>query len=290
MTNLARNVIRKVPASWLRFASENQWRVPQLRRVFVWGASLVKHQDTTILGGVGKGIKFNAANSHSAFILGYHEPVIQKLLADFLKPGKVYYDVGANVGFFSMIAARIVGDSGKVICFEPMPDNADRIDHNAKLNGFSNVLVRRECAGDENTTATFLTSHEPTWGRLSSVGKAPDKPSGETTVRVQRMDDARSADSLPPPDLMKIDVEGAEVAVLEGAIETLKKHRPLIAMELHGTNNAVLDVLEKIDYTAAAVGTTIPIREANFEIYIIAAPRERADLVDMMKRVATSAA
>src|ERR1700689_3555463 len=134
MNQLAGAVIRKVPSSWLRFASENQWRVPQLRRVFVWGASLVKHQDTTILHGVGQGIRFNAGSSHSAFILGHHEPAIQKLLADFLKPGKVYYDVGANVGFFAVIAARLVGDSGKVVCFEPMPDNADAIEHNAKLN------------------------------------------------------------------------------------------------------------------------------------------------------------
>lgn len=284
MTNLARTVIRKVPASWLRFASENQHRVPQLRPVFAWGASLVKQQDAVIMHGVGEGLRFNAGRSHSAFILGTHEKPIQGLLAAALKPGTVYYDIGANVGFFAVLAGRLVGKNGKIVCFEPMPDNASQIERNAKMNGFENIAVRREALSDSNTTATFLTSHEPTWGKLASVGKQPGRPAGETTVEVVRLDDLIEKEELPAPQIIKMDIEGAEVGALEGARRTLEKNRPLIAMELHGTNDGVLDVLTSLDYEARAVGFTTPIREIKHEVYIIAAPRERADLIALMEK------
>lgn len=284
MRQVVGRVVRAVPPSWIAFASENQWRVPRLRRVFAWGASLVKQQDAVIMHGVGEGLRFNAGRSHSAFILGTHERPIQELVAAALKKGGVYYDVGANVGFFAMLASRLMGTNGKIVCFEPMPDNAAQIEHNARLNGFSNVAVRREALANENTTAVFLTSHEPTWGRLASVGKIPGRPSGETEVKVVRLDDLLASEALPLPDFMKIDIEGAEVGMLEGARKTLEKSRPLIAMELHGTNDGVLDFFATVDYEARAVGFTKPIREIHHEVYIIAAPRERADLVDLMER------
>ncbi|HEY2407162.1 MAG TPA: FkbM family methyltransferase [Polyangiaceae bacterium] len=285
MRQLVSKIIRAVPPSWLAFASENQWRVPRLRRMFAWGASLVKEQDAVIMHGVGEGLKFNAGRSHSAFILGTHETPIQNLIAAALQKGGVYYDVGANVGFFAVLAAHLLGSSGRVVCFEPMPDNVAHIERNARLNGFENrVSVRREALSNENTTATFLTSHEPTWGKLASVGKVPGRPSGDTQVSVARLDDLVEAQRLPVPDFMKIDIEGAEVGMLEGARETLTRSRPMIAMELHGTNEGVLDLLGSLNYDARAVGFTTPIREIAHEVYIIAAPRERADLVDLMER------
>src|SRR5713101_8881045 len=101
-------MIRVVPVSLIQFVSRNQWRVPALRWLFVWGASWVKHQDGVILHGAGKDLRFNAASSHSGFILGNHEIEVQQFLASALRPGMVYYDVGANVGFFATIAARLV--------------------------------------------------------------------------------------------------------------------------------------------------------------------------------------
>ncbi len=92
-----------------------------MRRICAWGASWVKGQDAVILRGAGQGLRFNVAGSHSAFILGNHEPEVQELLESVLRPGMTYYDVGANVGFFAIIAARLVGPSGHVVCFEPLP-------------------------------------------------------------------------------------------------------------------------------------------------------------------------
>ncbi|MGH7280760.1 MAG: FkbM family methyltransferase, partial [Polyangiaceae bacterium] len=187
MKEIAGKVIRAVPPSWIAYASENQHRVPQLRRVFAWGASLVKNQDGVIMHGVGEGLRFNAGRAHSAFMLGTHERPIQNLVAAALKKNSVYYDVGANVGFFTVLAAKVQGDSGTIISFEPVAENAAQIERNVDLNHFHSVSVRREALGKENGTATFLTSHEPTFGKLASVGKVPGSPSGETEVRIARL-------------------------------------------------------------------------------------------------------
>jgi FkbM family methyltransferase len=284
MNRFANALIGAVPVSWLEFASRNQWRAPRLRRVFAWGASLVKGRDGVIMNGVGKGLRFNTANSHSGFLLGSHETEVQDIFATVLKPGMVYYDVGANVGFFSIIAARLVGAEGRVFSFEPLPQNADQIAYNARLNGFSNVSIRREAMGGSDRTETFCTSLEPTWGRLEAVGKRPMKPAEQISVGVRQLDTLCGHDQLPKPQLMKIDVEGAEIEVLSGGLATLAASRPLIVMELHSTNDAICDILEKLNYEVALIGSSVPVREANWDAYIIAAPRERAEMVAVLKK------
>lgn len=284
MNKFSNAVISVVPVSWLEFASRNQWRVPKLRRMFAWGASMVKSRDSEIMHGVGKGLRFNVANSHSGFLLGSHEMEVQSIFATFLKPGMVYYDVGANVGFFSMIAARLVGPEGRVFCFEPLPGNADQIEYNANLNGFSNISVRREALGGSDRTQAFCTSIEPTWGRLEGIGNLPVKPSDTIPVQVRQLDTLCSKDNLPAPHLMKIDVEGAEVEVLAGGLATIAAQRPLVVMELHSTNDPICDTLENLNYDTALIGNLLPVRQANWDAYIIAAPRERPELIALLKR------
>ena len=284
MSKIGNAIIRAVPLSLIQFVSRNQWRVPALRRLFVWGASWVKHQDGVILHGAGQGLRFNAASSHSGFILGNHETEVQQFLAQVLRPGMVYYDVGANVGFFATIAARLVGPSGKVLCFEPLPENARQIQYNAQLNGFDNVIVRCEALGGSNRTEVFHTSTEPTWGMLETVGKLPEKASGEIQVNVKTLD-SLYAEGLTRPDVIKMDIEGAEAEALRGGRETLSAQRPLLVIELHGTNTAVTTVLEELEYDAAVLGSTIPVADVDWDANIVAVPRERLGLLDSVARV-----
>lgn len=288
MNRLATTAIAAIPAPVLKFMSHNQWRVPALRRVFAWGASLVKDHDGVIAHGVGQGLRFNVASSHSAFILGNHEIEVQKLLAEVLRPGMIYYDVGANVGFFATIAARLLGPTGKVICFEPLPENARQIEYNARLNGFSNILVRREALGSSNRTETFHTSSEPTWGMLSTVGKLPEKVSGQITVDVRTLDSLRHEAGLPRPDVIKMDIEGAEADALTGAMATLTADRPLLVIELHRTNGAVTEILDKLAYDSAVLGRSIPVRDATWDANIVAVPQERQDLTKLSERSAVT--
>ena len=288
MKRFANAVIRVIPTPWIEFASRNQYRIPVLRPIFAWGASWVKNQDSVVLHGVGQGLRFNASASHSGFILGHHEPEVQKLLAEFLKPGMVCYDAGANVGFFAAIAARLVGPSGTVVCFEPLPDNAHQIAHNIQLNGFRNVVIRPEALGGSNRTETFHTSAEPTWGTLSSVGKLPDHASDRILVQVATLDSLLEDGGLAGPDLVKIDIEGAEAEALRGAAATLKRYCPLLIIELHGTNDAVLRVLDEFGYDAAVLGSSTSVHDVTWDANIVAAPRLRADLMKYVRRFSES--
>jgi FkbM family methyltransferase len=188
------------------------------------------------------------------------------------------FDVGANIGFFSVLAARLVGPTGRVISFEPFPANAQQIAHNARLNGFANTSVRAEALGGSNRTEVFCTSSEPTWGKLANIGREPDKAAGQIGVNVRTLDSLCGAGGLPYPDFIKMDIEGAEVEALEGALNTLATSRPVLEIELHGTNTAVMDILDKLDYRALALGAATPVREAEWNVNIVAIPAERADL------------
>lgn len=282
MNGFAKTILKAVPPPVLRYLSHNQYRSRTLRRICAWGASLVKGQDAVILRGAGQGLRFNAAGSHSAFILGSHEPEVQKFLQSFLRPGMIYFDAGANVGFFAVIAARLIGNSGRVVCFEPLPQNASQIEYNARLNGFANIAVRCEALGGSNRTDVFNTSAEPTWGMLSTVGKPPEQASGQITVDVRTLDSLRDGGGLPAPDVIQIDIEGAEAEALEGAWATLTASRPVLIIELHQTNAAVTAILDRLGYSYAVLGSSVTVHDVTWDANIVAVPQERANLVELI--------
>jgi len=281
MTRLGSSILRLVPSGFLRFLSLQQQRSRTLRRICARCASWVKDQDATILHGTGKGLRFNVAGSHSAFILGNHEPEVQELLEKILRPGMTYFDVGANVGFFAVIAARLVGESGRVVCFEPLPANARQIEYNARLNGFATIAVRCEALGGSNRAEVFNTSNEPTWGMLSTVGKPPEQASGQIQVPVRTLDSLCIPGGLPLPDVVQVDIESAEAEFLEGAWRTLQASRPTLLIELHGTNKAVTELLDRLGYAYAVLGSSIPVQDVPYDANIVAVPQERQDLMEL---------
>jgi FkbM family methyltransferase len=227
-----------------------------------------------IMQGVGRGLRFNPGNSNAGFVLGTSEPGLQNMLKNFLKPGMTFYDLGANVGFLTVIAARLVGPSGKVVSFEPVSSNLKQIEHNLKLNDFRNVVVRSEALGGIDGQGRFLLSTEPNFGKLESAGLPPVKHCGDTTVVVRTLDSIASEQRLPAPDVIKIDVEGAETEVLRGATSVLKTARPILLIELHGTNRDVSDLLDRLDYSCAVLGNQAPISEASWNAHVVAVPSE----------------
>jgi len=289
MNRVGKAILGTVPTPLLRFLSHNQYRSRTLRRICAWGASWVKGRDAVILRGAGQGLRFNVAGSHSAFILGNHEPEVQELLTKVLRPGMVYYDAGANVGFFAVIAARLVGPSGRVVCFEPLPQNARQIEYNAGLNGFTNITARGEALGGSNRTEVFHTSAEPTWGSLSTVGKAPEQASGQINVEVRTLDSLCGPGGLPRPDVMQIDIEGAEAEALEGAWATLSASRPILVIELHRTNDAVTAILDRLEYAYAVLGSSQAVHDVTWDANIVAVPQERSDLIELARPVERTA-
>jgi FkbM family methyltransferase len=267
--------------------SSLQWRHPLAKRAFDAVSDRIRHRDGVIQQGTGKGLRFNSGNSVAGFMLGTTEPGLQTAFGLFVRPKMIVFDIGANVGFYSVISARLVGPDGGVAAFEPLPDNVRMISHNAALNSFRQISVQELALGRESGHATFVVSADPNWGMLASVG-APGRVVGERKVRIARLDSLIREGTVPRPDLIKIDVEGAETDVLEGAAETLATARPVLFVDLHNTNGPIERILDQHGYDARVLGGgAMRISDARWDAEVIAIPRERSDLRANLERMAT---
>ncbi len=190
--------------------------------------------------GAGAGLLFNASGSRPTYALGTAELLVQESLVDALRPGMVVYDIGCNVGFFTVIAARAVGDAGRVVAFDALPANVDATRRNLALNGFENVDVHAKAVASYDGPGSFASRGSSVWGRL-------DPAAGELEVEVVALDRAIAAGELPVPDVIKLDIEGGEADALAGLRRTLSEHRPLVLVETHETEPAVRAVLERYE-------------------------------------------
>jgi FkbM family methyltransferase len=189
-----------------------------------------------------RGLKFSGGES-PGWVLGASEPAVQNVLVQQLAPGDVFYDVGANVGFFSLLAAKLVGSTGRVYCFEPQPSVIAQLRANLDRNGFTNYEVIEAAVADQRGTARLRLGRGDPWSELTA--RLVDGDGGGTlAVDVVALDDL----DLPAPRLVKIDVEGAESRVLAGMTRLLREHRPILVIELHGTQEPVTRLLRESDY------------------------------------------
>jgi FkbM family methyltransferase len=272
-------VLARVPASWMNTLAGMRHRHYSVDLCASFIAGLIRGRDSYIQTGAGRGLLFNPGRSAASYVLGNHEPETQVLLADLLRPGMTFYDIGANVGFCSIISARMVAPGGQVISFEPLPENVAALRHNAAINHFSHVTVFETALSDRDGEMSFAMSERPTWGKLHSISVPPDRHLNDIKVSVRRLDSLVDEADLPFPQIIKMDVEGAENDVLEGARETLRRGRPVLLIELHGTGAQVLQTLSQLDYCVLALGPWRHVGEAHWNAMIAGVPSERPDLM-----------
>jgi FkbM family methyltransferase len=193
-------------------------------------------------------LRFNAGGSAPSFALGTSELWVQSALADVLAPGMTFYDVGANVGFYTILAALRVEGSGRVYSFEPVPSSAKAINYNLRLSGFEHVTVMPFAVSDRSGECRINVSRESFWSRLDWL-PAPRGHDAVINAASITLDGLLASADCKPPDVVKIDVEGAELAVLDGMSRMLRSSRPVIICELHGTSVEVKRRLERAGYT-----------------------------------------
>jgi FkbM family methyltransferase len=184
-----------------------------------------------IATGEAAGLTLVSRGADPDFARGTYERPIQRVIASNLIPGDVFFDIGANVGFFSLIAARCVGKEGQVYAFEPVPQNANAIVQSGQLNGFDTIRVFPEAVAATTGRAELLLARHVGGAALASAETPPDA-NGHLEVDVTTLDDAIVQRGLRPPTLVKVDVEGAEIDVFRGMTETLRTHRPKIVYEV----------------------------------------------------------
>lgn len=171
----------------------------------------------------------------------FERPKVEALRA-MLRPGMTFVDVGANTGFFALIAARLVGPTGRVLAIEPEPENCTRIQRNIELNGYGNIDVVEVALADADGEAQLHLASDH--GHHSLLTTSPDRVGRTITVPQRTLDSLLAERGVERVDVMKIDVEGFEVEVLRGARQTVQRNPDVVLL---------MDVHESLGVDAAEV-------------------------------------
>lgn len=163
-----------------------------------------------------------------------HEPRATMVLRQVLKPGMTVIDIGANVGYYSLIASAAVGPTGRVIAIEPVSSNVNLLINNATANGCGNVQIWRGAICDYDGTARMHLSTKSNWHSLIP-GATTTSASvvGEEEVPAARLGSVISRVGLESVDLVRMDIEGYEATAIDGMNEVLRLFSPALLMELH---------------------------------------------------------
>jgi FkbM family methyltransferase len=231
------------------------------------GQAAIGRGSITVRGGAAFGLRLSTDHLPLDHIQGFGlvrgvlEPEVQEALRRTVSSGAVVFDVGANVGFFSLLSAKLAGPTGRVEAFEPVPSNAAAIRANAALNGLETISVHQVAVSDRNGTGQVCIPVESSWAHLTDRGQ---HPATEEVIPVQLtvLDDQIETGLLPRPDVVKIDVEGFELQVLNGLRRTLARDSVTIICELHDTNREALEVMSALGYAVINLEGVVPIEDA----------------------------
>jgi FkbM family methyltransferase len=204
-------------------------------------------------------------------VRGTLETSVQEAMRRTVASGGTFYDIGANLGFFSLLGARMAGPDGRVIAFEPHPANAALIKENATLNGLQTIHVCELALGRQTGADLLYDVAEASWSRLVGYGRHPDAR-GTVSVSVAAIDDLLEEGRVPPPEVVKIDAEGAELDILAGMARTLAARRPALICELHATNAAFVDLMDSSGYRVENLDGPEPVASAPPDIHVLALP------------------
>jgi FkbM family methyltransferase len=191
-------------------------------------ALIPRESQVHILRGPLRGKKWIVGAATHGCWTGTYEAENLACFAAAIKPGDCVYDVGANVGVYTLTASLAVGPTGHVYAFEPLERNLRYLRRHVALNRLQNCHILGVAVSDVDGPLRFsAASWEHTMGRLST--------DGELEVTAVTLDGCTCGkEALPLPNVLKIDVEGAEVHVLRGANRVLGVSHPILFIETHG--------------------------------------------------------
>ncbi|MBN8559321.1 MULTISPECIES: FkbM family methyltransferase [unclassified Leptolyngbya] len=216
-----------------------------LRSPLQW---LPKEMQMTILQGKLKGKRWTVGSSQHGCWLGSYEYDKQQLLEQTIAAGSIVFDLGAHVGFHTLLASALVGSSGRVFAFEPMPKNLHYLKQHLKMNQIQNVTVIEAAISDTDGVASFDLAASSFHGHLAAQGSLQ--------VRTISLDSLLNQGEIPLPDYIKMDVEGAEVAALQGMRTILEQAHPTIVLATHGDEiqQQCRELLTAIGYQFQVIG------------------------------------
>ena len=212
--------------------------------------------------------------------LGTYEPELQQAIIEYVNPGMTAYDVGANIGYMSLLLSKTVGETGYVYSFEAFPENIDRLRKNLRLNNFtSNVEVIPKVVVDTEREVKFLVGPSGGMGKVEgSAGRDNVKYGGVISVSGISLDEFVFEFGNQVPDVLKMDIEGGEVLALPGMKRVIAQAKPVILLELHGPEaaSAAWELLRNVGYhiqqMKAGNPPIISEEELDWKSYLLAFP------------------
>jgi FkbM family methyltransferase len=176
-----------------------------------------------VLSGPNRGYHLIKGYGPASYWFGLAERPMQRIAQNCIRPGDIVYDIGANVGLHTLFFARLVGNQGHVFAFEPAPDTARKLREHVNLNAITNATVF-ECAVSNEIGQKHLFRHpDPCQRRLDD--------SGDVAVATTTIDALIT--TTPPPNCIKMDIEGGEVEALAGARECFLRFKPTLLLATH---------------------------------------------------------
>jgi FkbM family methyltransferase len=195
---------------------------------------------TAIPGGAVVRLQYREVLGRATFIRESFEAAELKVVCSLLREGDFVVDVGANIGYYTVAMAKIVGSSGQVLAIEPEPDNVRRLEENIDLNNLANIRVCAAAASNNDGNILLHIADDP--GYHSTALRHERLPvtilrdtRQSIVVRAARIDTLWRNAGSPPVAFMKIDVEGDESQVLEGARDLIQTHGPPLLIEVDQT-------------------------------------------------------
>jgi len=251
-------------------------RVPLVGSALRWYArKYVEGSVVTIKSGYARGLRWRRHHKYvSGYWLGQYELTMQRVLVRKLRPGSVFFDVGAHGGFFTVIAASRVGPAGKCVAFDPDQENITSIREQCDLNGFSSVVVVNAAISDVVGRGWFARSHPG-----AATGHLSERSAGEESIDVATTTLDAAAAVYGVPSVVKIDIEGGETRALKGAARLLMEHRPMWLVEIHdpASEADVNAIFLAARYGLSSLNGKGLSDDAMFPKHILAHPEEKCD-------------
>jgi FkbM family methyltransferase len=211
--------------------------------------------------------------------LGTYEPQVQAAIRRLARPGMVCYDLGANLGYLSLLLARATAPNGLVFAFEPLPSNYERLRSHIEMNGLADrVRAYPLAVSDTPGRAKFQVHASGGMGKIEGAAGRSANYRDIVEVETLDLDQFVYGQGHPPPDLIKVDVEGAEGLVLAGMRRILGSARPSLLIEVHGPEAAQVtwDLLIAARYRLHRMQPGYPLVESwealPWKVYLVALP------------------
>jgi FkbM family methyltransferase len=176
-----------------------------------------------VLSGPNRGRRLIKGYGPASYWLGIAERPLQKVAKEYIHAGDIVYDIGANVGLHTLYFSRLVGEGGHVFAFEPAPDTSRKLAEHLKLNSVTNVTVIQKAVTDRVEEKRFRIHEDPCQRHLDEHG--------EIAVWTTSLDTL--IHELPPPNCIKMDIEGGEIDAFVGAEDCFITHRPKLLLATH---------------------------------------------------------